>query len=567
MPKLGATMLTVFVGLVGTLLSCSPDGGRVDLLVENGLIVDGTGNPGFYGDVGIRGDTIVKIGNLDGWTAERTLDASGLVVAPGFIDLHTHADGGLGRPSSNANLNYLSQGVTTVVTGNCGGSVSLNAEETKAEWESQGIGTNAVFLVGHGNIRAEVMGSEPREASPEEIEQMKEIAGEAMRNGAWGMSTGFEYIPGRYANAEEVIELTKVVGEFGGVYASHMRNENALIREAIEENVRIGEETGVPVTVSHFKVTGKSNWGLMKDAVQVIEDARARGVEIVADQYPYSQSAPIGLIQSFLSIPGDMEPFAELRQERRSRDLSDAEAVRLQGRYMEELRKALSDPEKRARIREETVVGQPHDPSAVAMWGWEDFTVLVADKNRHLVGTNFVDLPGAEREEIFDLVVELIFDEPDMLYGGGSQSEADLVHALGQEWVMVSSDGGAGRIVDESAEPARGHPRAFGSQTRVLRKYVREEGLLTLEEAIRKMTSLPASFLRLKSRGILQEGSVADLVIFDPETVRDNATYADSRRYCSGVEYVIVNGVISIEKGEYLGALNGKLLLLTDNER
>lgn len=567
MPKLGATMLTVFVGLVGTLLSCSPDGGRVDLLVENGLIVDGTGNPGFYGDVGIRGDTIVKIGNLDGWTAERTLDASGLVVAPGFIDLHTHADGGLGRPSSNANLNYLSQGVTTVVTGNCGGSVSLNAEETKAEWESQGIGTNAVFLVGHGDIRAEVMGSEPREASPEEIEQMKEIVGEAMRNGAWGMSTGFEYIPGRYANAEEVIELTKVVGEFGGVYASHMRNENALIREAIEENVRIGEETGVPVTVSHFKVTGKSNWGLMKDAVQVIEDARARGVEIVADQYPYSQSAPIGLIQSFLSIPGDMEPFAELRQERRSRDLSDAEAVRLQGRYTEELRKALSDPEKRARIREETVVGQPHDPSAVAMWGWEDFTVLVADKNRHLVGTNFVDLPGAEREEIFDLVVELIFDEPDMLYGGGSQSEADLVHALGQEWVMVSSDGGAGRIVDESAEPARGHPRAFGSQTRVLRKYVREEGLLTLEEAIRKMTSLPASFLRLKSRGILQEGSVADLVIFDPETVRDNATYADSRRYCSGVEYVIVNGVISIEKGEYLGALNGKLLLLTDNER
>jgi len=541
MPKSWTTVLTVFLGLVGTLTSCSPDGGRVDILIENGRIVDGTGDPGFYGDVGITGDTIVAIGDLDGWTAERTLDASGLVVAPGFIDMHTHADGGLGRPSSNANLNYLSQGVTTVVTGNCGGSVSLNARETKA-------------------------GNEPRQASPAEIEQMKEIAREAMQNGAWGMSTGFEYIPGRYANAEEVIEVTQVVGEFGGVYASHMRNENALIREAIEENVRIGEETGVPVIVSHFKVTGKSNWGLMKDAVAVIEDARARGVEIVADQYPYTQSSPIGLIQSFLSMPRDMEPFAELRRERRNRDLSEAEAAALQERYMEELRAALSDPEKRERIREATIVGRPHDPSAVAMWGWEDFSILVAEKNRHLVGTNFVDLPGAQRGDIFDIVVDLMLDEPEMLYGGGSQSESDLVHALGQDWVMVSSDGGAVRVVDESADPRRGHPRDFGSQTRVLRKYVREEGLLTLEGAIRKMTSLPASFLRLKNRGTLQEGAVADIVVFAPEAVRDNATYADSRRYCSGVEYVIVNGVPSIENGEYLGALNGRLLLLTDNQ-
>ena len=566
MPRSWTTVLTIFLGLACTLTSCSPDGGRVDILIENGRIVDGTGDPGFYGDVGITGDTIVAIGDLDGWTAERTLDASGLIVAPGFIDTHTHADGGLGRPSSNANLNYLSQGVTTVVTGNCGGSVSLNARETKAEWEARGIGTNAVLLVGHGDIREGVMGNEPRQASPGEIEQMKEIAREAMQNGAWGMSTGFEYIPGRYASAEEVIEVTEVVGEFGGVYASHMRNENALIREAIEENVRIGEETGVPVIVSHFKVTGKSNWGLMKDAVKVIEDARARGVEIVADQYPYTQSSPIGLIQSFLSIPGDMEPFAELRRERRNRDLSEAEAVALQERYMEELREALSDPEKRERIREATIAGRPHDPSAVAMWGWEDFSILVAEKNRHLVGTNFVDLPGAQRGDIFDIVVDLMLDEPEMLYGGGSQSESDLAHALGQEWLMVSSDGGAVRIVEESADPVRGHPRDFGSQTRVLRKYVREEGLLTLEEAIRKMTSLPASFLRLNNRGTLQEGAVADIVVFDSEAVRDNATYADSRRYCSGVEYVIVNGVPSIENGEYLGALNGRLLLLTDNQ-
>jgi len=189
----------------------------------------------------------------------------------------------------------------------------------------------------------------------------------------------------------------------------------------------------------------------------------------------------------------------------------------------------------------------------------------VADKNRHLVGTNFIDLPGVGQRDLFDVVVELILDEPDMLYGGGSQSEGDLRYALSQEWVMVSSDGGAVRMIDETADPVRGHPRDFGSQTKILRKYVREEGLLTLEAAVRKMTSLPATFLQLKNRGMLREGFVADLVIFDPETVRDNSTYADASRYCSGVEYVIVNGGISIDSGEYNDALHGKLLLLTEN--
>ncbi len=530
-------LLILVVGvLVSALASCSPAGGQADLLIRNGRVVDGTGASAFVADVAVRGDTIVGIGELDGWTAGRVIDAHGLVVAPGFIDLHTHADRSLGEPSSNANLNYLAQGVTTVVTGNCGGSVSLDARGTKEEWEGLGIGTNAVFLVGHGTIRAEVMGVEPREADPGEIREMREIAREAMQNGAWGISTGLEYIPGRYANTDEVIEVTKVVGEFGGVYASHMRNENAGIVQAIRENVRIGEETGVPVVVSHFKVTGKSNRGLMDDAVRTIQEARDRGVKIVADQYPYTQSAPIGLIHTFLSMPEGME----------------------------ELEQALSDPKKRERIREATVVGRPHDPSPVAMWGWDDFTVLVADEHRHLEGTNFADLPVAEGQDLFDFVVELVLDEPDLLYGGGSQSEAELLHALGQEWVMISSDGGAMRIVEDSAGPVRGHPRTFGSQSRILRKYVREEGRLTLEEAVRKMTSLPATFLGLPDRGVLEEGAVADLVLFDPGTVADRATYADSRRYPSGIPYVIVNGRVSIERGAYRGALNGRLLLLND---
>lgn len=557
---------SISLALTSFLNSCSTSGGgRFDILIEDGKIIDGTGNSWFYGDIGIIGDTIVEIGDLDGRAAARTIDARELSVTPGFIDMHTHCDGGLGRPSSNSNLNYLSQGVTTVVTGNCGGSVSLNAKETKREWEALGIGTNAVLLVGHGDIRSEVMGSEPREATPEEIEEMRVILRQSMEDGAWGVSTALEYIPGRYANTDEIIEVTKVVREFGGVYATHMRNENDRICEAIEENVRIGEETGVRVVVSHFKVTGKNNWGLMKDAVKVIEDARARGVYIVADQYPYIQSSPTGLLQSFISIPRDMEPFSELGGGRRNRDLSDAERKALQERYVEELRNALSDPEKREQIRQLTVEGRPNRPSSVAMWGWHDFTVLVADKNRHLVGTNFIELPGVRHRDLFDIVVDLILDEPDMLYGGGSQSEGDLRYALSQEWVMVSSDGGAVRMIDEAADPVRGHPRDFGSQTKILRKYVREEGLLILEAAVRKMTSLPASFLQLKNRGLLREGFVADLVIFDPETVRDNSTYADANRYCSGVEYVIVNGEISIDSGEYNGALNGKLLLLTEN--
>ena len=214
----------ILIGL-SSFLGSSSEGEDYDILIKNGKIVDGTGNPWFYGDIGIRDEAIIEIGNLAGKTAVQTIDARGLVISPGFIDLHTHCDRGLGEASSKTNLNYLSQGVTTVVTGNCGGSVSLDAAETKKKWEDQGIGTNAVFLVGHGTIRRAVMGTEPREATPEEIEKMKGILRQSMKEGAWGMSTGLQYIPGRFSNTEEVIALTKVVGEFGGIYTSHQRSE------------------------------------------------------------------------------------------------------------------------------------------------------------------------------------------------------------------------------------------------------------------------------------------------------------------------------------------------------
>lgn len=560
-------IFSVLIVVVFSFAVCSKIGvGKFDILVKNGKIIDGTGNPWFHGDIGIRGDTIVEIGDLSGKTAVKTIDARGMAVSPGFIDMHTHCDYGLDRPDSKANLNYLIQGTTTVVTGNCGDSVSLKVAETKKRWEDEGIGTNVVFLVGHGTIRRAVMEEEPREAKREEIEKMQAVLRQSMKEGAWGMSTGLEYIPGRYANTEEIIELTKVVGEFGGIYTSHMRDESTRIIEAIEETIRIGEETGVPVNIAHFKVCGKDIWGLLKDAVKVVNDARARGIYITADQYPYVQSAPVGPIISIAKVPEDMEPLAEIRKKMRDRNLLDAEREKLREQYVDELKKALSDKSKKEQIKKFTLEGLPDDPSDIALWGWHNYTILVAEKNTHLMGKNISDLAREQKRDAFDLVVDMILDEPDMLYSGGSMSEDDLQYALRQDWVMVSSDGDASPIIKKTDKPRRGHPRDYGSQTKVLRKYVREEKILTLENAIRKMTSLPASFLQMKDRGMLSGGYKADIVIFDPETVRDNSTYADAHQYSSGVEYVILNGKISIENGEYNDALNGKVLLLTENK-
>ena len=563
MTKRLISIVFCFLMAIFLMSSCKRD---FDILITNGKIVDGTGNLMFSGDVGIKGDTIAEIGNLEGKKAAKIIDAEGLVVSPGFIDMHTHCDYELGRSTSNVNLNYLTQGVTTVVTGTCGDSVSLKVAETKAKWEELGIGTNVVLLVGHGTIRESVMGVEPRESTDEEIEKMKSILRQAMEEGAWGISIGLEYIPGRYSNTEEVIELTKVVGEFGGIHSSHMRDECGLVVEAIKEMIRIAEETGTPVDIAHFKVCGKDFWGLIKDAVKEVNEARARGLNITADQYPYVQSAPVGPIMSILRFPNDMEPLAGLRKKMGNQDLDDEEREKLRDHYVDELRKALSDESKREKIKKMTVEGLPHDPSDIAMWGWHNITFLVAEKNTHLMGINISDLAKEQKRDAFEIVVDLVLDEPDMLYSGGSMSEDDLQYALKEDWVMISSDGEASPIKKKGDRPRRGHPRTYGSQTKVLRKYVREEKLLILEDALRKMTSLPASFLQMKDRGLLKKDYKADIVIFNPETVRDNSTYADARQYSTGTEYVIVNGKIGIENGTYTGGLHGKLLLLTENK-
>ena len=318
MPQRRLILIGAWISGLLSFLGCSPDvTADFDILIRNGTIVDGTGNPRFQADVGILDDTVVEISNLAGKTAVHTFDAEGLIVSPGFIDTHTHCDRNLGRPDSNANLNYLSQGVTTVVTGNCG-SGTFEIAKTKAKWEEQGIGTNAVHLVGFGDVRRAVLETEPRQPEPQELEKMRSILLAAMKEGAWGISTGLEYVPDRYSTTEEIIEVTKVVAEFGGVYASHQRNEFDRVPEATRETIRVAEETGVPAIISHLKACRKNAWGVIEEVVAVINGARARNVNIVADIYPYhfAGGGPIIPIRrnsgwSPFHLPPDMEPFAE----------------------------------------------------------------------------------------------------------------------------------------------------------------------------------------------------------------------------------------------------------------
>ena len=560
------TIFGVFIIIVFSCLVCTKkEAEKFDILIIQGKIVDGTGSPGFSGDIGIIGDAIVEIGELSARAADKTIDAQGMVVSPGFIDMHTHCDGGLGRVDSNVNLNYLTQGVTTVVTGNCGGSVSLNAAETKTKWEEQGIGTNAVLLAGHGNIRREVMGTETREATPEEIEKMKEILRRSMEDGAWGMSTGLQYVPGRFSSTEELIDLTKVVTEYGGIYTSHQRSEEKEMVEATAETIRIGRESGARVNSAHIKAGGKSNWGKMKEAGRLINEARDQGIFMTVDMYPY-EYAGVGSISGWFNIPDDMEPLAELRKKSRNRELSDEESEKLRGQYADELANALSDPGKRGEIKKLTAEGHPLKGNIAVQYGWDSCSVVFAKKNTDVIGRIVSELAEEQNKDPFDVAADLFIEEKwDVLSSVDTMSEDDMIYAMNQEWQMFSSDGGAAPV-RKTDEPQPGHPRDFGSFTRVLRKFVREDKVLTLENAIRKMSSLPASLLRMKDRGVLINGNKADIVIFDSETVRDNATYADSQKYSTGIDHVIVNGKLTIENGQYIDVLNGKLLLLTENK-
>jgi N-acyl-D-amino-acid deacylase len=530
-----------------------------DLLIMGGRIVDGTGNPWFRADVGVLNGRIEAVGRLRGERAERVIDATGLVVAPGFIDMHSHGD--LTIFSAPEAVNKLMQGVTTEVVGNCGFSLAPLQDnhladtiqflsgfligEPKPDWEWRrmrefmeraeaiGMGTHKAQLVGHGTVRTAVMGFEQRDPTDEELEVMKRLVAEAMEDGAVGLSTGLIYPPGSYAKTEEIIQLARVAGELGGIYASHIRGESDMVVQSVEEAIRIGEESGAPTQISHLKVVGKHNWGRSLRMIMLIDEARRRGVEVTGDQYPYTAGSSV-LTQAL--PPWVLEGGID--------------------RMIERLR----DPATRRKVRWE-IEHTADWENIVRGFGWENIYISYAVKpqNKRFEGKSLKEVAEILGKDPYDTLFDLLIDEEGgTLMVGHYGCEEDLVRFMKHPAVMMGTDMWNFPPLEKGVVGAP-HPRGFGALPRVLGHYARERGLFPLEEAVRKMTSAPALKLGLKDRGLVREGYWADLTLFDPDRVIDRATY-QAPAYPEGIEYVILEGIIAVDRGRYTGARPGRFL-------
>ena len=519
------------------------------LVIREGLIVDGAGNPWFKSDLEITGRKISHIGKSAGSKA-KVVDASGCVVAPGFIDIHSHSDLDiLVNPKAESKVR---QGVTTEVFPNCGSgpaplkgaAVELVKDDMKelglslnwsamAEYmrriERQGISLNVALLIPHGTLRACVLGLENRKPTEKEMEKMKALTEQCMRQGAFGMCTGLRYVPGSYAETDEIVELLKIVGKYGGFYASHIRDEGdrGTYPTAIAEAVEIGERTEVPVEISHLKALGRRAWGKVKDALKIVDDARTRGVDVTCDMYPYTASGTgfMAWIPKW-SHEGGFDKFLE----------------------------RLKNPELKRKIVEETRV-------VLDDRGGPEKAVLTRfSPNRQYEGKTLKEISAMKAKDPVDVMLDLIVEaKGETPVVNFNMMDDDVEAVMRHPAVMFGTDG-------YSLAPygvlGRGkpHPRSYGTYPRVLGRYVRDRKLLTIEEAVRKMTSLPAQRLGLQDRGLIKEGMYADIVVFNPRNVRDTATFTDPHQYPDGVEYVIVNGTIVMEKGEHTGALPGMVL-------
>jgi N-acyl-D-amino-acid deacylase len=494
-----------------------------DLLIRNARVVDGAGNPWFRADVAVKNGKIAAIGRLSAASAARSIDAQGRVVAPGFIDIHTHVEDGVEKVPGGDN--YVMDGVTTVVTGNCGGS-----EDDLGAWfpklEKIGLGLNVASLIGHNTVRRQVMGSENRQATPDEIAKMQVLVEKGMRDGAAGFSTGLIYIPGTYANTDEVIALAKAAARYGGIYASHMRDEGAKVLDAITEACQVGKQAGVPVQLAHFKIDNRRLWGSSEKSIALVEKFRREGVDVSVDQYPYDQSSTgLGIVLPSWAFAGG------------------------------KLRDHLKDPATRARLKREMLAmlkalgHKDYSYATVASFpaekSYEGQTISAINrmKSRKKGARN-------EADTIFDLMENRA---PQMVYH--SMSLKDVERILRYPNAAVGSDGG----IREFGVGVP-HPRSYGTRSRVLAEFVRNRGVITLEDAIRKMTSLPARTLGFRDRGMLREGYAADLVLFDPAKVQDKATFQQPHQYSEGYDLVLVNGVAVVENGKLTGARPGKVL-------
>ncbi|MBL8230712.1 MAG: D-aminoacylase [Bryobacterales bacterium] len=498
-----------------------------DLVIAGGRLIDGSGTPFFYADLGIRGDTIVEIGPLEGRQARVRIDARGFTVTPGFIDVHSHAIGGIyDVPSAE---NCIRQGVTTVIEGPDGSS-PLPLKPALDKLASTPISINFGFCVGHGRIRGAVMGSQRRLATPEEIERMKVLARQAMLDGAFGLSSGLFYVPGNYANTEEVIEIAKVVGKLGGFHVSHMRDEANSILDSVRETIRIGEEGGLPTQLTHHKVIGKANWGKSVETLRLVEEARARGVDVTIDQYPYTASSTslgAALFPQW-AFAGGSQALAERLKAPQQRAQIKAEVAR--------------------RIENERGGGDPRN-IVFARCGFDPA----------LSGKTLADATRANgRPVTVETAAETAME---IQQKGGCSAifhaiqEDDVVRILKYPHTMVASDGGIPVFGNDHP-----HPRSYGAFARVLGRYARDMKVIPIEDAVRKMSGLPAQRIKLWDRGLLRPGMKADIVILDPKTVADRSEFLKPHQYAVGVRDVLVNGKFALRDGKMTAERPGRVI-------
>jgi dihydroorotase/N-acyl-D-amino-acid deacylase len=527
-----------------------------DVLIRNGRIMDGSGNPWISGDVAIRGDRIAAIGHLSGAQAKRTIDASGMVVSPGFIDMLGQSEDAL--LIDNRSLSKLSQGITTEITGE-GASIApqnartlaqlqpeLDRYKLKVDWstleeyfsrlEKSGTPLNLGTYVGAAQVRQAVLGDDDRAPTTEELEQMKKLVTEAMRQGAMGISTALIYPPGHYAKTEELIELAKVSGQYGGIYATHMRSEGQSEMAAIEEALRNGREGHLPVEIFHLKVIGKPRWGSMPKIVGMIQAARDAGQDVSADMYPY--------VAGGTALASALPPW-----------VADGGVQKLLER--------LKVPGTRARIKLEMATEHSNWENLYLGSGGASGILISGVVNPDLKkfdGQTLAKIAAAQKKAPLDALFDLVIAdkaETGAIYF--IASEDDLRYGLKQPWTSIGLDAGELSLDGALFEP-RSHPRAFGSMPRFLGHYVRDEKMLPLEQAIRKITSLPAQRQRLRDRGLLKEGYFADITIFDPATIQDRATYENPTQPSEGVKFVFVNGSLEYEDGRLTGVAAGRVL-------
>jgi N-acyl-D-aspartate/D-glutamate deacylase len=586
----------------GLTLSPTLEQDTYDILIKNARVFDGSGSEASRIDVAVKGDTIVQVGRSLRGRAERTIDAKGLYLSPGFIDMHTHAERGMLYPENRAALNYLKQGVTSYVGGQCGTSAWPIFEEARDlidRWAEEGIGPNAALLVGHGTVRRLAMGMEDRAPRPEELEKMKELVREAMEQGAHGISTGLIYLPGTYSKTDEIIELVKMVKPYDGIYHTHIRDERNKLLEAVKEAIEISETTGVPVHISHFKVMGKKNWGLVKEACALIEDARARGLTVTADQYPYrfSNGYPYRTL-----LPSSVWMDQEFRDRLNSRDifaifehLRDDQLIELYKKtsayvpisegsldYLDRLTReqlvetvggslispanfrGITNPRDRMLF-----LGKMEDPDhaqkvykAIEAYvdnlvGPENIIVGVCHE-RNLEGKSLAQVAALKGKSVGEAAVALELMDAKCI--PLQMCEPDIEYIMKKDYVTTGSDGtvpfyGVGLT----------HIRSWSTFLHKIKKYALQRKTVGVAHVIRSQTSLPAQIMNWDDRGWIKEGYKADIVVFDLKNIKTPTSISNPQQYSEGVEYLLINGAVVLDGGRYTGELPGQVIKLNKN--